>query len=261
MPLFTILLPTYRNAHLLPYAIQSVLCQTITDFELFVICDGATPETIDCANQFEKKDKRVKVFSHTKGERHGELYRHMALQQAKGQFVAHICDDDLWFPNHLEEMILLLNEFDFGNIIMCCVDPRDDTLKRLPGSLLNRNDIKKMLTSPYNFFGPTVAGYTMHAYKKLAIGWSPAPLDVWTDLFMWRKFLGTPGLKFGTRQSVTACHFASPQRKNFSAEDRKIEITRWFTRIQDKKEREKLAQEILDNIKRNSYQIKFEINI
>src|SRR5262245_9622431 len=98
-PLFAILLPITRPPAVLPLAIESVLAQTIADFELLVICDGAPPETVACAEDYAGRDPRVKVFAHPKGARHGEAYRHSALATSDARYVAHICDDDLWMPN------------------------------------------------------------------------------------------------------------------------------------------------------------------
>src|SRR5262249_13068748 len=103
-PLFAILLPIIRPPALLPLAIDSVLAQTITDFELLVVCDGAPPETVTCAEGYARRDPRVKVFPHPKGARRGEAYRHSALATSTARYVAHIGDDDLWMPDHLTEM-------------------------------------------------------------------------------------------------------------------------------------------------------------
>ena len=83
-PTFTILLPVHRPPAMLPFAINSVLAQERRDFELFVICDGAPPETAACAQEFAAKDPRVRVFAHPKGERNGELYRDQALRERPG---------------------------------------------------------------------------------------------------------------------------------------------------------------------------------
>src|SRR6202035_4475341 len=85
MPRFTVLLPVHRPPALLPFAIETVLAQEVDDFELFVICDGAPAETAACARDYARRDKRVRVFTFAKGERHGEAYRHQALTQAGGE--------------------------------------------------------------------------------------------------------------------------------------------------------------------------------
>lgn len=246
---FTILLPVHRNADLIPYAIQSVLRQTVQDFELFIICDGSPPDTIDCAQSFANKDSRIYVFPFRKGKRHGETHRHIVLQQAKGKYIAHIADDDFWFPNHLDELSKLLQHVDFGNLIACFVDHSlDNCIDGLPGDLGDPNTIQRMLTSKYNFFGISTAGYTMEAYRRLPNGWSPAPDDLWTDLHMWRKFLQTPDLTFGSRFAVTACQFPSPPRKHLSTSERKLEMAVWFEKMQCEKQRDQGAQQVLKKL-------------
>lgn len=252
--LFTILLPVHRNADLIPYAIKSVLAQTIQDFELFIICDGAPSDTIVCAHLFAKEDSRINVFSFPKGERHGEAYRHIALQHAKGNYIAHIADDDLWFPNHLEEMSKLLQDVDFGNVTACLVDPNDENNNAgLCGDLHNSDIVQRMISTPFNFFGFTTAGYTMAAYRRLPQGWSPAPNHMWTDLYMWRKFLLTPGLIFGTRITVTAFQFPAPLRTHLSPLDRKLEIEKWFVKMQCQKQRDQWSQKILKKLQLQAY--------
>ncbi len=45
--------------------------------------------------------------------RNGEIYRHEALQLAKGKFVCYLSDDDSWFPDHLQYMEQALSKADF----------------------------------------------------------------------------------------------------------------------------------------------------
>jgi archaellum component FlaC len=103
----------------------------------------------------------------------------------------------------------------------------------LPGDLSRPEMRQRMLDGPYNFFGLSFAGYRMDAYRRLPERWSPAPPDVWTDLFMWRKFLAMNGMKFGTRAAVTALHFAAPERVNATLEERHSENRRFQGRIRD----------------------------
>ncbi|MGH6830040.1 MAG: glycosyltransferase family 2 protein [Methylocella sp.] len=146
-PTFTILLPVNRPPALLPYAIASVLAQDRQDFELFVICDGAPPETASRAREFAASDARIRVFEHPKGEHHGEAYRPQALGQARGEYVCHIGDDDVWLPNHLTEAAALLREFDFGNLAHVEVLP-DGRINVLLGDLANANTRRRMMGGP-----------------------------------------------------------------------------------------------------------------
>src|SRR4051794_5700176 len=113
---FTIVLCVHRQPTLLPFAIDTVLWQSHSNFELFIVCDGAPPETAACANAYAARDSRVRVFDFEKGERNGERHRDKVLALASGDLVAHLADDDLWFPDHLRELAALLAEVEFGNL-------------------------------------------------------------------------------------------------------------------------------------------------
>lgn len=254
-PAFTILLPVHRSPAMLPYAIASVLGQERQDFELFVICDGAPPETVACAHEHAARDDRIKVFAHPKGERHGEIYRHQALQQARGTYVCQIADDDLWFANHLTEMAVLLSEVDFGNLLHVLVRP-DGLIDPLPGDLARPATRAWMAADDKQvFFGPSVAGYRLSAYRALPVGWGPALPGVPSDLTMWRKFVACPGLRFGTRPVVTSLEFPASMRRDWTPERRRIEVAAWAEKLSQPGALETAAQMAIEGLHRQFCEI------
>ena len=240
---FTVMLCVHRPPAMLAFAIESVLWQSHADFELFVVCDGAPRETIACAEVFAARDPRVRVFDFPKGERIGEAHRHNVLAQATGVFVAHIADDDLWFPDHLKELAALLADVEFGNLVMTTIAP-DGTFGFHPGDLADPATCERMQRARWNFFGPCVAGYRLATYRRLPVGWSPAPPDVWSDLHMWRKFLRLDGISAGTRFSVQSISFRQGHRGDVTLELRHTESERWFKLICDPQQRARLGEEI-----------------
>ena len=250
-PLFTVLLPITRPPDLLPSAIESVLEQTLGNFELCVICDGAPPETLALAKDYARRDPRVKVLAFPKGERHGEAHRHAALANSAARYVAHIADDDLWFPAHLTEMEKLLAGADFGNLLLVNVR-RDGSIDLAAGDLARPETRRRMLDEKYNFFGPTHAGYRLKAYRRLPEGWAPAPAEISSDLHMWRKFLAMEGLTFATRAAASSLTLASPVRAAMTPEERGTENRTWLARIRDPQQRDAIVQEawrsLLDKI-------------
>src|SRR6185295_19974403 len=106
----TILIPTHNHGPTLARAIQSVLLQTVEEIEVFVIGDGAPDITRELMADITRRDKRVRYFDHPKGPRHGEIYRHAALAEARGEIVCYLSDDDLYLPNHVATMRELLRE-------------------------------------------------------------------------------------------------------------------------------------------------------
>jgi glycosyltransferase involved in cell wall biosynthesis len=238
---FTVLLPVHRPPATLPYAIETVLAQSHADLELLVICDGAPDATVACARDYAARDPRTTVLAFPKGERHGEAYRHLALERATGEYVAHISDDDLWLPDHLASLEKLLAGVDFGHVIHVMIHP-DGRVEALAADLADPALRQRLLDEPFNRFGLSFGAYRLDAYRRLPEGWAPAPLSVPTDHHMWRKFLRHPGLRFGTHLGVTAVQFAAPVRSHMSLKDRARENRQWRARLLDPREREVLEE-------------------
>jgi glycosyltransferase involved in cell wall biosynthesis len=247
---FTVLLSVHRPPALLPFAIESVLAQSHRNFELLVICDGAPPETAACARSFAARDARVRVFEFTKGERLGEAHRHTALKDASGTYIAHIADDDLWLPDHLTELGLLLADVEFGNLVQVDVAP-DRRMRARLEDLSAPQTRQRMLAERWNMFGPTVAGYRLSTYRRLPDGWTPAPPKIWTDLHMWRKFLRLEPLSTATRFAFESLRFPSKQRAGISIDDRAAETRRWAERLRDPNGVRSVRAEIMQQLAAN----------
>lgn len=256
---FTILLPIHRPPDLIPFAVDSVLGQSHEDFELFIVCDGAPEETADWANDAARRDPRIRAFVFEKGARHGEAHRHAALAHATGTFVAHITDDDLWFPHFLAELSRLLKKVDFGNLLQARVRA-NGRIYAIPGTLADKKLRHRMLHRRTNICGLTETGYRLSAYRQLPEGWAPAPDDIWSDLHMWRKFLRQEGLTFGTRFSVQSVHLAATQRTEMSGETRAEEIAGLAKRLRRPAWRREIAARTMESIYKQAVRRSSEAN-
>ncbi|MCB1475821.1 MAG: glycosyltransferase family 2 protein [Rhodobiaceae bacterium] len=256
-PTFTIIVPTYDHGPTLRYAIDSILAQTRPDFSLVVIGDGAPPSTEDIVAEYRARDERVSYRSFPKGPRTGEEHRHVVLQSVDTPLIAYCSDDDIWFPDHLSEIAQLLREHDFvsAKILNVARSRRDqekaliDAGRLLPEDVPARRQAHYRLHTnryrfeepegralcfgepPRNIAGLTTVAHTLAAYRSLPEGWSPAPVGIFTDLYMWRKFLSDPSCRVRTGDRITSLHLPRALRRNLSADQCLRELALWFELI------------------------------
>jgi hypothetical protein len=227
MAAVTVLIPTTEHSDLLPLAIASVQDQSFADFELLVVGDGASDDTQDQLSDLIRMDSRIKYFHNKKGLGHGELHRAKALSQCSGSMVFYLGDDDLYLPHHLEVMMGCLIESHFAHTAFLRVTPSGEW-EMSPLKLSNALVKSHMLVEKWNFFGPTCAGHTLDAYRRLPFGWQTKPNDTWSDLHMWRQWLEQPWLKVATFPYPTTLTFPTPWRRAMTPDNRRVELKYWF---------------------------------
>ena len=102
-PRVTVIISTYNWSTVLPYAIASVLAQTMPDLELLVIGDGCTDDSEQVVAGI--KDQRVRWINLAVNTGHQAGPNNRGLEEAKGEYIAYLGHDDLWLPHHLQCMI------------------------------------------------------------------------------------------------------------------------------------------------------------
>lgn len=101
---------TYNRPQLIGRAIESVMKQTFTDWELIIVQDGNNPHTIQVVGEWTKRDSRVKHLQRDKGGNIANATNH-GLRAAQGKYIAILDDDDCWIsPEKLERQIRFLEE-------------------------------------------------------------------------------------------------------------------------------------------------------
>jgi GalNAc5-diNAcBac-PP-undecaprenol beta-1,3-glucosyltransferase len=231
--LFTIIIPTFNHEETLRYSIQSVLDQTVKDFELHVIGDGATEKTEKIVQEFAKDDSRIRYHNFPKSARTGEEYRAKLLSEVRSRYVCYLSDDDLWFPDHLQIMQSLLASADFAYTFSLMIKP-DGNIDTWYGDYTHPFYKKIFLhtkNNRYNVIPLSCAGHTLSAYKRLPRGWESTPVGKHTDLHMWQVFVSEPTIKISKSPTPTVLHFASSLRKEASGAERIEELSSWYKRL------------------------------
>ncbi|MDB5258748.1 MAG: tuaG [Chitinophagaceae bacterium] len=99
MVLFSIVIPTYNRAAFVKKAVDSVIAQTCSDWELIVVDDASTDHTMDVLNSYA--DPRIRIVRNTLNlERSAS--RNKGIEAARGEYICFLDSDDYYFPQHLE---------------------------------------------------------------------------------------------------------------------------------------------------------------
>ena len=100
MPKVSVIMATYNSADTLPRAIESILSQTLSDFEFIIVDDGSTDSSPKVLNDYSHKDKRIIVV--TQKNQGLAIARNIGVARSSGKYVAFMDSDDACAINRLE---------------------------------------------------------------------------------------------------------------------------------------------------------------
>lgn len=113
--LVSIINPLYNASNWLEETVNSVLSQTVQDWEMIIVDDCSSDNSYKLACELSEQDTRIKVFQ-LKKNAGAAAARNKAINEAKGRYIAFLDSDDLWHPHKLEKQInfMLKNNYAFS---------------------------------------------------------------------------------------------------------------------------------------------------
>ncbi len=118
--MITVITPTYKRHQYLKNAIDSVLAQTLKDFELIIVDDNppGSEERVRTEDVIrEISDPRVHYIKNEKNLG-GAGSRNRAIEMAKGEYIAFLDDDDMYLPDRLRVQYEAMKEYDWEVCVM-----------------------------------------------------------------------------------------------------------------------------------------------
>lgn len=105
----SIIMPNYNCEKFVAETLDSVLAQTYNNWELLIVDDCSTDNSVKIIRDYCEKDERIKLFINDKNSG-AAASRNRALREASGKWIAFLDSDDLWLPQKLEKQISFMNE-------------------------------------------------------------------------------------------------------------------------------------------------------
>ncbi len=102
--LVSVIMANYNKGHFINEAIGSVLSQTLTDFELIVVDDASTDDSLSIVRKAAKADNRIKILTNETNS--GVSFAlNKGMKAVSGKYVCFIDSDDLFRPERIEKMV------------------------------------------------------------------------------------------------------------------------------------------------------------
>jgi glycosyltransferase involved in cell wall biosynthesis len=146
-PMVSVVMPVYNGENFLREALESVLLQTYRNLEILVVDDGSVDGSRQILEEYAARDRRVRVFTQENGGVANA--RNLAIDAAKGEFIAPIDADDMWFPEKIElQMQQMLKAGEEAGLVYCWwawIDEAGTVVDRSPRWKMWGNVLKELV--------------------------------------------------------------------------------------------------------------------
>lgn len=129
---FSIIIPLYNKERSIKTALESVLGQHYTNFEVIVVNDGSTDNSLKEAESVV--DPRIRLFNKPNGG--VSSARNRGIKESAGDWIAFFDADDVLYPNALEEYKLLIEQFPEAKVVSTSVDQTNKKYDSQPNRYL-----------------------------------------------------------------------------------------------------------------------------
>ncbi|WP_239524867.1 glycosyltransferase family 2 protein [Leptobacterium flavescens] len=212
----SIVTPTYNSEKYLAETIASVISQTYQDWELLLIDDASSDNTLNMIREFADKDKRIRFFQLTENSGAG-IARNKGIEMAQGNFVAFLDADDLWKPEKLEKQLKFMEEKDADVCFTAyeLINEEGQALNRLV-TVLSEVDKNKILKA--NYIGNSTGIYNAEKLGKIYM----PPIRKRQDWALWLRCIEKAGSAYGLQENLAGYRV----RKN-SVSSNKINLLKY----------------------------------
>jgi len=168
MPEVSVIIPAYNRKSFLENAVKSVLAQTFSDFEIIVVDDASTDDTLELLTQLVRGDSRVRFEQH-QTNLGAQAARNTGIRASRCKWIAFLDSDDFWLPESLSWRLELATKTGAEVVHSACYTLEDEggELKRFVLPPLEGSVYKDLLAAP----GPTFPSLLVSKQALIKIGY------------------------------------------------------------------------------------------
>lgn len=182
-PLVSIITPSFNSAKFIAETIQSVQNQTYQHWEMIIVDDCSSDETVSIIQEIANKDSRIQLIKLEKNSGTG-IARSTALEKATGKFIAFLDADDLWKPKKLDKQIdfMKANNLPFTFSFYDCINEAGQPLNKRIEAPLHLSYQQLFFC---NYIGNLTGIYDANYFGKISI----SSIRKRQDWMMWLTIL------------------------------------------------------------------------
>ena len=166
-PRVSVLMANYNDERFLGAAIDSILSQSLTAFELIVVDDGSSDQSVSLLKAYAKKDKRIRAFYFPKNQGFVHALNY-GLGLSRGEYIARMDSDDTCHPDRLRHQVSYLDKHTEIHVLGCryralneegsfCSDKYAKSLMNPPPIVFGRHRVAKaVFRFRYPVLHPTI---------------------------------------------------------------------------------------------------------
>ncbi len=128
----SIVIPTYNSSKYIERTLSSVICQTYKNYEVIIIDDCSTDDTIDKVEKIIKENRNIDIYLIRKKINSGvAVSRNIGINLSKGRYIAFLDSDDIWKNDKLEKQLNFITKYEYGFVYNAIeiIDENDNIIK------------------------------------------------------------------------------------------------------------------------------------
>ena len=190
----SIIVTSYNYENYIRATLDSILNQTYQNFEVIIVDDGSTDNSVNIIKEYTNKYKNFHLYTHENNINKGlPKSIELGLSKCKGEYIAFLESDDYWDQNYLQEKINFINKYKkYNNIIINDIQTfggkRCDEYVKTQAEFYRKNLRKSNLFKIfYKHCGiPTFSQVMIKKDILLKCDFN-APIQAWLDFWLWRQ--------------------------------------------------------------------------
>jgi len=217
--LVSIITPNYNAEKFIAETIESVINQTYTNWELIIVDDCSTDDSLAIINEFIKKEDRIKLIKLSKNSGPA-VARNNGIEVAKGEYMAFLDSDDRWFSNKLEVQLNFMQKHNYALTFTSYYSVNEQKEKQKIIRAKKQITYKNLLTN--NYIGCLTAMYSVQQLGKV---YMPLVLKR-QDWGLWLKITKNNIVAYGIQEPL-----ASYTRRETSISSNKFNLLKYNWKI------------------------------